>query len=58
MPEAYWVDDEIRVRQAGKDVIALVEAGAFPFDGSWCDFRPDPSWPPLPQDLPEHWDRA
>jgi hypothetical protein len=57
MPEAYWVDDEDRVRRAGKDVIALVEAGAFPFDGSWCDFRPDPSWPPPPEALPAGWDR-
>ncbi|MEU4623976.1 DUF402 domain-containing protein [Actinoplanes sp. NPDC023801] len=53
MPESYWVDDADRVRRAGAEVIALAEAGAFPFDGSWCDFSPDPSWPPLPRDLPE-----
>ena len=57
MPESYWVDDEQRVRQAGKDVIALAEAGEFPFDGTWCDFRPDPDWPALPRDLPAGWDR-
>jgi hypothetical protein len=53
---AYWVDDEDRVRRAGKDVIELVEAGAFPFDGTWCDFRPDPAWPPPPTRLPAGWD--
>ncbi|GGN63190.1 hypothetical protein GCM10010112_22210 [Actinoplanes lobatus] len=57
MPEAYWVDDEDRVRRAGKEVIELVEAGAFPFDGTWCDFRPDPAWPPLSPELPVGWDR-
>jgi hypothetical protein len=36
--DAYWVDDEPRVRRAGAAVVALVEAGAFPFDGTWCDF--------------------
>jgi hypothetical protein len=55
VPDAYWVDDEDRVRRAGKDVIALVEAGAFPFDGTWCDFQPDPAWPPVSPDLPAGW---
>jgi protein associated with RNAse G/E len=41
---AYWVDDEPRVRRAGATVVALVEAGAFPFDGTWCEFRPDAAW--------------
>jgi hypothetical protein len=26
-------------------MIALAEAGRFPFDGTWTDFRPDPAWP-------------
>jgi hypothetical protein len=52
MPDAYWVDDEDRVRRAGKDVIELVEAGVFPFDGTWCDFRPDPAWPPMSSTFP------
>jgi protein associated with RNAse G/E len=58
MPDAYWVDDEERVRQAGKDVVELVEAGAFPFDGTWCDFRPDPAWPALSTAFPAGGDRA
>jgi len=57
MPDAYWVEDEERVRRAGKEVIALVEAGTFPFDGTWCDFRPDPAWPAIPTDFPAGGDR-
>jgi hypothetical protein len=57
MPDAYWVDDEQRVRRAGHDVIALVEAGAFPFDGTWCDFRPDPTWPAISSKMPTGWHR-
>jgi hypothetical protein len=30
------------------------EAGDFPFDGTWTDLRPDPSWPPLVR--PSTWD--
>jgi hypothetical protein len=55
-PESYWVHDEPRVRKAGLSVIDLAEAGDFPFDGTWCDFRPDPSWPPLPSELPPGYD--
>lgn len=56
-PESYWVDDADRVRRAGHEVVALVEAAAFPFDGTWCDFRPDPAWPAIRADLPAGWDR-
>jgi hypothetical protein len=34
-----------RLRAEGERMIALAEAGAFPFDGTWCEFRPDPDWP-------------
>ena len=34
-----------RLRAEGERVIGLAESGAFPFDGRWCDFRPDPAWP-------------
>jgi hypothetical protein len=37
--------DLIRLRAEGERVIALAEAGVFPFDGTWTDFRPDPDWP-------------
>lgn len=48
----YWSAEQAgRIRSEGVDVIAALEAGSFPFDGSWCDFRPDPAWvpDPLPQ---------
>ncbi|GIE95205.1 DUF402 domain-containing protein [Paractinoplanes rishiriensis] len=57
-PDAYWVDDEDRVRRAGREVIELVEAGAFPFDGTWCDYRPDPDWPAISEVLPAGVDRV
>ena len=52
----YWVADEAAVRAEGARVVALIEAGKFPFDGTWCDFRPDPTWP-VPSALPSGWDR-
>jgi hypothetical protein len=34
-------------------LIALIEARAYPFDGSWASWRPDPAWPhPV---LPSGW---
>ncbi|MFF5179058.1 DUF402 domain-containing protein [Micromonospora sp. NPDC000316] len=52
----YWVTDEKAVRAEGERVIALAEAGAFPFDGTWCDFQPPPEWD-VPDELPPGWDR-
>lgn len=37
-------------------MIKLIEAGAYPFDGAWCDYRPDPTWT-VPDQLPDGWDR-
>jgi hypothetical protein len=51
----YWVHDPDRVRAEGERVIAKVESGVFPFDGTWQDFRP-PGWA-YPDTLPEGWDR-
>jgi hypothetical protein len=49
----YW--DEAgseRIRAEGIRVIRCVEAGTFPFDDTWCGFRPDGSWPlPILPDL-------
>jgi len=56
LPEHYWVADEAAVRAEGRRVIKVIEAGEFPFDGTWTDFRPDPSWPILTA-LPAGWDR-
>ena len=33
------------LRTEGERVVALAEAGRFPFDGTWTDFRPHPDWP-------------
>jgi len=51
----YWVSDPQAVRAATAEAIKLIEAGAFPFDGTWCSFRPDPQWV-LPAELPAGWD--
>ncbi|MEU8298233.1 DUF402 domain-containing protein [Micromonospora sp. NPDC048909] len=55
-PDDYWVADEAAVRSEGKRVIALAEAGEFPFDGTWCDFTPPAEWT-IPVGLPTGWDR-
>jgi hypothetical protein len=56
-PEHYWVRDGAAVRAEGLRVIETIEAGAFPFDGTWCDYRPaDPAWL-TPPALPAGWDR-
>jgi hypothetical protein len=54
-PEHYWVIDPDAVKAEGERLIPLIEAGKFPFDGSYCDFRPDPAW--APPELPDGWDR-
>jgi Protein of unknown function (DUF402) len=43
------------IRGEANRLIALAEAGQFPFDGSWCNFRPDPDW--RPTELPWWWDQ-
>ncbi|HEV2888263.1 MAG TPA: DUF402 domain-containing protein [Jatrophihabitans sp.] len=52
----YWdTGGSAEIRAEAGRVIAELEAGRFPFDGSWCDFRPDPAWPipRLPEPLPD-----
>jgi hypothetical protein len=55
-PSHYWVADDAAVRAEGHRVVRLIEAGQFPFDGTWCDFQPDPQWT-VPAELPAGWDR-
>jgi hypothetical protein len=53
---SYWtVDEAAGIRAEGEKLIKLAEAAEFPFDGTWCDLRPDPSWPALVR--PADWDR-
>ncbi|MFJ8039104.1 DUF402 domain-containing protein [Kitasatospora sp. NPDC096147] len=42
------------IRAEGERLIAVAEAGRFPFDGTWCDFRPEPGW--VGPELPWWWD--
>jgi hypothetical protein len=52
----YWTEAEAAsIRSVGEQVIALIEAGAFPFNGSWTDFKPELEWEPAT--LPPMWDR-
>jgi len=55
-PEHYWVHDPEAVRAEGRRMTKLIEAGEFPFDGTWCDYQPESgtSWPPS---LPAGFDR-
>jgi hypothetical protein len=55
-PDLYWVPDPSAVWAEGHRVIKQIEAGEFPFDGTWTDFHPDPSWD-APTALPDGWDR-
>lgn len=53
----YWTAEQATLaRTEGQRVIALAENGSFPFDGTHCDFAPDPMWS-LPE-LPTGWDSA
>jgi protein associated with RNAse G/E len=43
---AYWnATQAAEIRAEGERVVTDNEAARFPFDGTWLDFRPDPSWP-------------
>jgi hypothetical protein len=51
----YWsVEEAAAVRAEGERAIALIEAGAYPFDGTLTDFKPDSEWEPTV--LPPLWD--
>jgi hypothetical protein len=48
----YWTAAQAtQIRAAADRLVRLVETAQFPFDGTWCGFRPDASWtvPALPQ---------
>jgi hypothetical protein len=47
----YWTEAQAaQIRATADRLVKLAEAGEFPFDGTWCGFRPDASWtvPGLP----------
>lgn len=52
----YWdAAQATAIRAEGERVIGLITARAFPFDGTCCDFQPDPAWPTPVR--PAGWDR-
>lgn len=52
----YWnAAEAATVRATAERLAALAATGAYPFDGTHCDFRPDPAWR-MP-DLPVGWNQ-
>jgi hypothetical protein len=50
----YWSARHVpEIRATGEELIARGIAGDAPFDHTWTDFTPDPSWP-VPE-LPNDW---
>ena len=50
LPE--WVQG---IEMAKPEVLERLEKRRYPFDGSWLDWMPDPTW--SPPTLPENWDK-
>lgn len=52
----FWDADAVPgIRAEGERMIELARQRAFPFDGTYVDFTPDPSW--TPSTLIAEWDR-
>jgi hypothetical protein len=52
----YWsAAQAAEIRATAERLAKTAMAGGYPFDGTFCDFRPDPSWEPAR--LPAGWDR-
>ena len=47
-----WVQG---IEEAKSEIFMQLENRRYPFDGSWLDWVPDPSW--SPPKLPENWDK-
>lgn len=47
-----WVEE---IDKAKPEIFDKLEKREYPFDGSWLDWKPDPSWEP--PKLPENWDK-
>lgn len=46
-----WVN---AIESAKGEILERIQKRIYPFDGSWLDWTPDPSWPP--PTLPDDWD--
>jgi hypothetical protein len=59
MPGFWTAQEAALIRDEGRRVVAVAETGGFPFDGTWCDFRPDPHWQiprmPAAPPVPGNW---
>lgn len=44
-----------RIDGAKPEIFSGFEKRQYPFDGSWLDWKPDPSW--MPPKLPANWDK-
>lgn len=54
-PELFWdAATAAGIKAHASHMISLIEQGRFPFDGSWCAYKPDPAWEPAT--LPWWWD--
>ena len=52
----YWnAAEATTIRATAERLATLAAAGAYPFDGTHCDFRPDSAWQ-MPQ-LPDGWNQ-
>jgi hypothetical protein len=52
----FWTAEQAGgIRAEGERAVAAVEAGRFPYDGTWCDFVPDPAWPVPRMPDPVRW---
>jgi hypothetical protein len=52
----YWSAGEAaEIRATAQRLAKTAATGTYPFDGTFCDFTPDPAW--APARLPAGWDR-
>jgi len=48
-------EHERAIETAQPEIFDKLEKRQYPFDGSWLDWKPDPSW--IPPKLPANWDK-
>lgn len=53
-PDYFSAADAAAIRAEGEKVIKLIESAAYPFDGTFTDFKPEPDWKPTA--IPAKWD--
>jgi hypothetical protein len=53
--EPGFLDLVAPIELAKPEIFDRINKRAYPFDGSWLDWKPDPDW--SPPKLPENWDK-